>query len=653
MSNQFNQIIYRVVAQECERFPSRKLSDIWASCKERLIEFGIPSRLINNISDTYLRSIFTWTLVPNPLYWRRFNNKFYFYLIKVPSKRYSGLLDSLKTQLANVSFFVCYGELDVIIRWIGNEESVDQIENLLTSWGAPPATIEIRNIPLYYRYAPNANIRNTQLEPERIDHIFSTSPEELNTTMITELINSGIALGAVYLEDTHITNRIHAFIGIKFDGPIETITKRQFEQALLLINEEQSQDHHNKPLLSIYQCGLHYDYFLEVIAENHDQLDIITDKIQRIHNNIFDTETLILAKSHFSPVKLRQKHESAEKYTILQSIMTSTLTLLVDSLSQNFSGKLEIAFRQSDSETQFLALSLYRDIWLKNPHSDKEWFISIKEYFADFIYGILEKKHAQIWNSIFNLIRDVIEKQHKNFIEIIINNCFSGNGGLLQRELKTDDANWQRWGLAKWANHVYPKWNDHKLYGSIVKFSEEFLRSLEFVGEIRNWLAHQPTTQNIDHLIHESRQVFYHSSQILAYLLEITPILEKPTIPLNTIRSIAFSGPQSSYFELLQIIRRLQVDVQNLIQLMEQQSEISDIRWRELIVKLTQLRSGIDRVDQRTFELIEELVIPKIVDRDKNRAQQLIDYLKMTAQTLPAEFVANILWGIISSIFLG
>lgn len=656
MIDQINQIIYRIIAQECERSPSKKLAEIWDSCKERLFALGLPHGLIDNISDTHLRSVFTWQLVPNPRYWQEvLDNKFYFYLIKIPSKRYHDLLNSLKTQLVDISFFICYGELDVIIRWVGNEESVDQIENLLTSWGASPATIEVRNIPLYYRYEiPNTKLHhNVSLNPEKIDHALASSPEDLEVAVIQELVNSGVILGTVYLENTHITNKIHAFVGIKFDGPIEITTRKQFERELLSINAEQLRDRHTRPLFSIYQCGLHYDYFLEIIAEDHTQLDAITDKIQRLHPRVFDTETLILAKAYLSTIRFSQrKHESIEKFAILRGIMRDTLTPLVDSLLQDFPDKLEIVFPKSDSETQFLALSLYRDIWLKNSHIKEQWFIATQEYFKDFICAILEKRSSQIQNSLFGLIRDIVEKQHRIFAETIVNNCFNGENSLLQRELKTDDANWQRWGLAKWANHVYPKWNDHKLYGAIVKFSEEFLQSLEFIGEVRNRLAHHPTVKEVEHLIQESRQIFYHSFQILKFLSQITPILEKPTISLNVVKNIAFSGPQSSYFELLRIVQKLHVDVRVLKQSMEQQAEQSDRRWGELVTKLTQLQSGITRIDQKTLEILEELVIPKISDsNDKKRAMQLIEYLRTTAENLPAEFIANLLWGLISSAF--
>lgn len=649
-----NQIIYRVVAQECERFPSRKLTDIWASCKDRLIELGLPAKSVDSIcTNTHLQSVFAWRLVPNPLYWqRKFGDRFYFYLIKAPSKRYHDLLDSLRTHLADVSFFICYGELDVIIRWVGDEQSVDQIENLLISWGVPPATVEVRNIPLYYRYevTASAKLRDVRLSAEVVDQALALSPEELDAELIKELMDSGVVLGTVYLEDTHITNRIHAFIGIKFDGPVQADARKQFEQALLRINEDEYRNPHSRPLFSIYQCGLHYDYLLEVMLEDQGQLDAITDKIQRFSPRVFDTETLILAKSHLSPMSFSQRrHESAERFAILRQILANTLTPLADSLLQDFPGQLETLFPRSNSEAQFLALSLYRDIWVRNPYSKEGWFVSTKEYFASFIQGVLEERPAQVRNSVFGFIRDVVEEQHRNLAQIIVNNCFSGDSRLLQRELKTDDANWQKWGLAKWANHVYPNWNAHKLYGAIVKFSPEFLQSLEFVGNARNRLAHDPTVQDIDHLIQEARQIFYHSFQILAWLRTIFPTLDSPAIPLSTVSSIVLSGPQSGQFELLLAMKKMQVDVQELARSIEQQARQFDERWGELAIALTQLQSGIGRIDDRTLEIVEELVIPKVSEKDKGKSKQLIDYLRESAKTLPAEFAANLLWGLISS----
>jgi hypothetical protein len=538
--------------------------------------------------------------------------------------------------------------LDVIVRIFGNDQIIEQVEAWLTNNGFPPSVIKAENVVLFYDRGvdPSRNLRKPTLAPEVLDQALASRFDEIPANVLDELMECGVALGAVYFEDTHVTGRIRTFIGIKFDTLVPAGQLRRVEQALISLNDQEHRRRGSRPLSSIYRCGTYYAYLLEMIFDDQEQLDWITDRIQELDPNIGDTETLILAKAHFAPVSYSERGRGQPgRYAVLRHVLDQTLIPLSQKLVDTLP-ELERSFVNAPPEQQFQAISLYHDLVEKSPYPEVSALPLVREYQLEFIRGVLECKIKTVQNAGFALIRDVIEEKHRRLIRVILTQFFEGDEGELQKALKAEDARWGHWGLAKWAHYRYPDWNRHIVFGAVLPVPEEILRSLALVGQVRNRLAHDVQVGTLFTLTQQVREVFHHAYHILSWLESATSIVQSPHVPLRVVKELASSGPGGMHFELLSAVRLTQEETLELLQSVKKQS---DERWRTLASLLQDIRSGVGEIDERSLRIVEELVIPQIQERERSRAQRTLDYLRETAGSLPPEVIGNILAGLIAS----
>jgi hypothetical protein len=650
MKTLIGQAVYHILARDCDDAPMKPLDKLWMSCRHRLTESGLPPRLIDDFDyESHLRPYFRQRLVPNPYYWRKyFRSKVCFYLVRARSKRYLSLLSLLRQFLPDISFFVCYGELDVIVRIFGDDDLIEQVEAWLTTNGFPPSVIKTDRVVLFYdrEVDPSQKLRKPTLESEVLDQALASPLDETPPHVVRELMECGVALGAVYFEDTHLTGRIRALMGIKFETLVPTRQLHRIEQALISVNDQEHRRRGSRPLSSIYRCGGHYAYLLEMIFDDQEQLDWVTDRIQELDPNIGDTETLILAKAHFAPVSYSERGRGKPgRYAVLRHMLDQTLIplsqRLVDTLPE-----LETTFVNAPPEYQFQAISLYRDLIEESHYPDADADAMLREYLLQFLRGVLESKVKTVQNAALGMIRDVVEARHRELIQTVLAEFFDEDEGELQKAFKAENALWEKWGLATWAHHRYPKWNRDSILSAVLTVPEDTLRSLALVGQIRNRLAHDAQVGSLAPLTQQVREVFRHSYLILSWLDTAKIAVRDPHVPLRVVKELASSGPEGEHFELLSAVRLTQ---QEMLELLNRVTDQADERWRTLASLLQSILSGVGKIDERTIRIVEEIVIPQIRERERSRAQRTLDYLRETAGTLPSEVVGNMLAGLIAT----
>ena len=648
MEDLVRKIIYQVVAHECDVNPQGKLQEIWKQSTRKLEEMGIPPQYLT-LSLEGIQESFEHRLVPNPEYWRvNFRSQLSFFLVRTRSGKYQSLLNLVKEHLPDVSSFVCYGELDVILRVMGDEQSIGQIEELLMDNGYSPSVVKVEAVPLFYdlRSDSTGDFRPPRLSPQEVDKALSSAPEQVPQEVLSELLDSGVALGSVYFEDEHATSRIRAFIGIKSEGLLTGAEMRRIERDIISINDDEYKRRGSRPVSSIYRCAGHYAYILEAICDDQEQLDEITDFLQEIIPYGGDTETLILAKAKFSPILYYQRMEgNAGRYLAGKQIFSQTLWPLVQQLIKE-EPEVELALLRALPERRFESVAIFHELARANPRFQElsPSFPLLRRYLLEFIRGVLTENAKTIQNAGLGLVRDVVEKAHSELVEELLWEVFEGNEGDLQKALKADNAKWRKWGLAKWANHLYPNWKRDRLYSAILNVPDNVLLSLAFVGAVRNRFAHDAAIEPATELTPYVKEAFRHAYQILQWVSEARDRIHAPAVPLRVVQDIVTSGGNLSAAHLA----KLRVNQEEMLLLLNQIKSQSNEEWSKIGQQLEEISRGVSVIDERTLAMVEELVLPRVASRERKGIQRLFEYLRGQASALPPEVVVAILADLIS-----
>lgn len=648
MENLIRKIIYQVVAHECDVNPQGELREIWRQSARKLEEMGIPQKYLA-LPFEEIQKAFEHRLVPNPEYWRGvFRSQLSFFLVRTRSGKYQSLLNLVKEHLPDVSSFVCYGELDVILRVMGDEQSVGQIEELLMDNGYSPSVVKVESVPLFYdlRSSSVEDFRTPRLSAQEVDKALSSAPEQVPQEVLYELLSSGIVLGSAYFEDEHATSRIRAFIGIKSEGLLTGPEKRRIERNIIRINDDEYRRWGSRPVSSIYRCAGHYAYILEVICDDQEQLDRITDFLQEIIPYGGDTETLILAKAKFSPILYSQRMEgNAGRYLAGKQIFSQTLWPLIQQLIKE-EPEIELALLRASPEKRFESVAIFHELARSNPRFQALYpsFPLLRRYLLEFIRGVLTENAKTIQNAGLGLVRDVVEKAHRELVEELLREVFDGNEGDLQKALKADNARWRKWGLAKWANHLYPNWKRDRLYSAILDVPDEILLSLGFVGTVRNRFAHDAAVAPVTELTSYVKETFQHAYQILQWVSEAKERIHSPVVPLRVVQEIVTSGESPSAAQLA----KLKVNQEEILVLLNQIKSQSNEEWAKIGQQLEKINRGVSVIDERTLAMVKELVLPRMASRERKGIERLFEYLQNQASALPPEVVVAILANLIS-----
>ena len=650
--NLFFSNLLKNLAIKSDNTPHKSIYEIWEKCKGEYIDFGLKESFVENINfEEEIKPKFDHQFLPNPDYWKKqLKQKITFFLIEAKSEKYQKLLELLKDFAPNVTYFVCYGEKDVIIRFLGDEESEERLEELLINQGFQSATINTSKTILFYgREIPSKlEYKKPEILGGEVENILKSKPESVKPELILELEKSGVILNSVYFEDIHSTGRIRAFIGLQLRKFITNGQMNDIVEKILKINSKEFDRTNSRPISSIYQCDSPFmAFFIEGIFDTQEQLDNVTDAIQEIEH-ISDTVTMIIAKASFAPFSFTSRSAGIiNEITIMNPLVQENLLPLTKKFVDNFS-ELDKPFINSSSDKQFQILTLFNEIVEKN-----EKFYSIKyqlvhDYLQGYFKGVLEGKIQDIQNIGLGYIRDSVESTHHRFIERIIKNILEDDAGKIQRTFGIGNASWEQWGLFKWGRVCYPRWNEHIVYGSILEVPQVILNDFEYLGLSRNVFAHKTDLKDIDELIYRLRDVYLRSFRLIKWLDNTYPIVENPLIPLPRFK-IIISKMDKDQVQNLSGIKFDQQEIKKLILDFDQKT---DSQNKKVVQMLLDIQSGIDSFDDERIDSIREMIFPLIEAKNREKANKFVDFMKDVATSIPSDVVSElVVFGLLS--FLG
>lgn len=652
MNNILKSLIFRQLAIECDNSHKKRIEDVWGDCRKKLVLDGLSNGILDEIDfKSQILPKFKHRLLPNPDYWKKnLEQEFTFLIIEVKSGNYQILLNTLKKLIPDVTYFVCYGEKDVIIRLLGEQSTVTKLENVLLSLGIQSTTIFISEVLLFYdkKVPTNEKYQDLNINQKEIDLFLASDPTSIPQEIFSEMEEKGLVLNTVVFENTHLTGRIRALIEIKMEHTVTDLKTKKIEKALCNLNDIEYSRKQSRPISSIYKCySPFFAYLIEGIFDDQEQLDSLTDSIQEIEL-IGDTETIILAKAYFPPFSF-SKHIIGE--LDVNAIMKPLVKESILPLSQKFSDKfpdLNQKFLEDTPEKQFVILSIFNDLIINADENYFKEYPKINDYLNKYFEGILEGKLLSIQNAGLGYIRDVIEKEHNNFVQIIVTNILQDKSENIQNTFGIGNAEWTNWGLFKWGRICYSNWNNDRIYSRIVKLPNEILNDFEYLGISRNIFAHSTNLDDINKLIYMVRNVFLRSFNLLNWLENTRSKIENPIISLGDFRNIV-SKINKDKINILSGIKFNQEEIKNLIRDINKKS---NFRNDEVIKMLLHIQSSVDTLDVKTINSIKEMIIPLIDKKNRDTAENFVDFMKSVASSLPADVVSELLaFGLLS--FLG
>ena len=450
--------IIKQYAIDCDNNPNKELLEIWEDCKKELISNGIPKDILSKIDfEKQIKPCFSHKLLPNPDYWKKkLGQNITFFMIEARSKNYEYLLSLFEEHVPDLTYFVCYGKKDVIIRFLGNDEMIEELEDILFNKGFNPSIIRTSDVIVFYdKELPlNKDYLTPDLDQKEIDRLLTANFDDLEKNIVQNLEKIGLVLNSVIYEDTHYTSRIRSIIGIKTNHILSRIEIKKIETELHEIDEEEFTRRHSRPISSIYKCNnTYFAYIIEGIFDDQEQLDYVTDLIQKIEL-IGDTETIILAKAKFKPFSFsRRLVHQLDNAIIVDPLAQEKLLPLSNSFAEYFP-RINQKYLYSSTTKQFVVLSIFNELILKNTTLKINDYPLVIESIENFFDGILEGKTSMIRNAGQGYFQDVVEKRHLKFVQSIITNVLKNDLGNVQTIFGAPNTSWQKWGLYPWGEEV-------------------------------------------------------------------------------------------------------------------------------------------------------------------------------------------------------
>jgi DNA-binding Lrp family transcriptional regulator len=640
-------LVLKTFAREYDKNPTADPKEISSSTMEILKSMGVKEEAANKyIAEATANGIIKCRLVPNPDYWEQeFNKRFCFFLMKVKSNKFQNLVDFISENFPDTSWFVCYGDVDAVIRISGDNTDFQLIDEYLDSEKFRADPILVREVPYYYDHPVESNrdYGDIQYSPEQIDQFLQTPCHQLDRGIRESLEKTGIVLGSIAIEDHHSTNRLRAFIVIEVDTPMRPSIRRKFEDSLIKLNEEFKYSKGSVPLTSIFRTySAKYEYILEMIFDDQNQMDSFTDEIQRLHPSIENSVTYLVAKAQNTPLSAtRRRNKNAENQKIVTILEKEVISPRLDDFRAWLPPEFEIPLKNADALAQFNAIAFFTELVTISLDQHQQVIEITKPFLLDYFSGILENKSRRMQDAGLGLIRDVIEPAHKELAKLILDEIFSGNSSEMQDVLKQRDNKWDRWGLLAWGLHVYPRWNENPLLHAIMEIDTTIQGILWSIGNTRNRFAHYPAKEQV---VQVCRDLFLNSYQLLEWIEFAKETVSNPKIPLDALRNISSSPTEINRLLQLKSVRYdYDLDEDELLE--ERIRE--DKRWKELLGEIEKILQGQNEINERLVELFDELVIPQLNQKEASRLQKTLDYMKGVAGDLPVELLGAILYSLL------
>ena len=232
----------------------------------------------------------------NP-YWMadEFGKRLHFLFLDARELSYTRLQDLLVDIRGDIMQFNVYGDFDVVLRIWDTPESVSAfVKELERNQWIRTILLGVKGIfqfhghqeiqesyePIPNDYYPAINTLSANIHDPSVDR-----------AILSRLSDANIIVGRRVEEDTSVSHRIRALIGIS------ALRRRQLLPGLLFREVSRLKDYQENGI-SFYQTSGDFEYLLTFIADDQMQLDRLTDALNEIDGALI-TATFVVARLAF------------------------------------------------------------------------------------------------------------------------------------------------------------------------------------------------------------------------------------------------------------------------------------------------------------------------------------------------------------------
>lgn len=430
------------------------------------------------------RPIFRRLGLLNPQYLaERLNKRTFLYLIDGRDGRYQALRDSMRNLPQEHSRFTLFGPQDVLLILHGTNEDAEAFRKWLTEHRWPVDIIPVERISRWRNYTVES-WENIALNPAWIEAAGRLVREGYDlpdpdlAPIRQRLEEAKILLGPTVIEDMSRTGRVRAFVGIRLGGGHFPMNVEQFERALL-------ESPYAETAFSIYYCGGPYHLLVELICDDLQELDQITEWMQRPPGPAF---TVI----------------AVETTTF---IVASTEMEMLPTLSLRAPGKLdpleeELLSLGSDMVRRFRLLPHWWQLFLSSAREEYQRAMpssipaphrrALNHAWQEFIRGILEQsdQSALILRGAFLEAAAVLEETCREALSRLAEWLYKGDLGQAQKDLRLSHVRFSQLALGPTLEAI-ERAGQLEAYKAIgLEIPRTIMQRLRHVQELRNELTH-------------------------------------------------------------------------------------------------------------------------------------------------------------------
>lgn len=522
--------------------PSLKLSE----GIERVLQL-IPSngflKVDTNLAKKFLEKVgkdFQQRAVINPIWLTQEQGiGYYFYLVNSQPGWLNLIVENLKEQRENMSYYILYGIWDSLIVLQGAEEQAELFRKSIESTKYYDfAYFKAREIPLIFRYKsippmPSETKYDTSIIHRLANDYNSSEKNRLN------LESNNSLLGPAWTFDSAISSGISAYVGIKLTGGSQSLHPIDILETLMQIDLIET------CLVHLFEVdrGYPFHYFAKLVCKDLNELDEVTDEIlfNRVGNVGLEGNTFIIAsgKEHFPSLSVGKEasqnanRDATRTPPVEDEYLLKVSELIRDLVDEEYLLQVAMLIRELGEEAidKFAKLEGFQQLLvlrsldeLNRQAKDRSWGIeeeksirSAIEFFAR--SSILDPKDASMIGSAMEISTGV-EKSTKHALRLIGESVYGKEYGIMQNELNLPNKDIRKLSLGNITAAFQTLKNHDKFSFLEPAFENDWLERFEEFRKLRNRWAHSDlsSTFSPDRIIDDARRTIVEGIELIRWV---------------------------------------------------------------------------------------------------------------------------------------
>lgn len=658
-------VFAKYVAQQLTSKPRLSVAEAVEEVKNQMLKWGLGTERTEEFAKAYqgLGPVFQHKGVLNPLYLDdRLDKRTFLHVIDAREGRYPSLRRFMEEWSGEHSRFILFGADDALVILYGTPEDEEAwIKYMRTDRGWPINDLPVVEISFLmgYRVRSPREEDVSDIPPDVVNQLvenyWAAGLEEART----RLEAANILLGPTVLEDLNKTGRIRAFMATQIRGGRFPQDHKAFQQVLLRTSE------FRRHVRSIYHCMGAYHLVVELLCDNIQELDHITELAQQPEGAAYSVDTTSFVVANAEVEMLPTLSLATE--TPWEAGLGTYGTLVRAALTREIipMGESRVKhFRELTNEEQlFLVQALEELHRMPLVGVEEEWEEQIAHAKEQFIAGMLDHSVPTLKGSVTSL-SPAVEAAGRRALRITIQTLYLNDFGRAQRALGLSSAKFNKYTLGNLFN-AFCAINEDPYYQQLdIVFPSTFLRKLDNFREIRNEFAHEePGAQSREsgRLAREVREAHIYGLEVINWLGE--HVLERDPLPWSAVpRLIEFTSSEAAEGILADISDTVQMS-SDQIQALTAQLDAFEAQYQadteRLFRELAALsafgsassgqeklwRHRLDRVLQKQDEILTQVEEPT-----QSKVRELLDTLRQTSGSVSLNLLANAIWYILMNV---